>query len=109
MNPKTDHQRNALHLWFRQCARVLNDSGMDQHVVIQALSERGVDCPWTEESVKESIFRPIFHAVTGKDSTEQADTKEFNTVHIGLCKWMGQEFGVTLPPFPSHFTQGLDE
>ena len=109
MNPKTDHQRNALHLWFRQCARVLNDAGLEKRVVIDALMSRGIDMPWSEESFKEDIFKPVYHVVTSKDSTEQADTEEFNKVYMGLVRWFGQEFGAVLPPFPSHFTQGLDE
>ena len=35
--PRTPKQSDCLHLWFRKVAAVLNDSGMDQHAVVEAL------------------------------------------------------------------------
>ena len=46
--PKTSAQRNAFHLWCGQLAEELNDAGLDQKVVFDAMKE-GVDIPWTKE------------------------------------------------------------
>jgi hypothetical protein len=107
--PKTDAQRSAIHIWFRQVAEVLNDAGLDKRVVIEKLSKRGIDMPWTESSVKADIYKPIFQVVHDKKSTEDAGTTDHDKVYHGLVKWFGQEFGVPLPPFPSRENEGLSE
>ena len=100
---RTAQQNRALHLWFRHVSKVLNDSGLDQKAVIQALVDRGLDVPWTESSVKENIWRPVFRAMAGKESTTEADRTEFDAEYRALCKYFAQEFGVQLPPWPDRW------
>ena len=111
MTHKTDSQRAAAHLWFRECSQVLNDSGMERKLVIEALAERGIDMPWDArgEAFKELVYKPLLAVVTGKTSTEDESTTDPNLLYHGIVRWFGQEFGVTLPPFPDRFTQGLDD
>jgi hypothetical protein len=108
-SPKTDAQRNAAHVWIRQVAQVLNDAGIDKRVVIHKMATRGLDVRWTEESFKADVYRPIFAAVSAKSSTEEASTIDHGIVVEGITKWIGQEFGVVLPPFPSRYTQGEEQ
>ena len=100
---RTPKQSDCLHLWFRQVAATLNESGLDQTVVIKALESRGIDIPWTEDSFKASIWRPIQQAMIGQESTTKAGTTDYNAEYQGLVKWFGQEFGVVLPPWPDRF------
>jgi len=107
--PKTDAQRNAVHLWIREVAKVLNDNGIDKRVVIHKMATRGLDTQWTEESFKADVYKPIFQAVAAKQSTEEANTTDHDVVIQGLQKWVAQEWGVVLPPFPDRFSMAEQE
>jgi len=104
-NPKTDAQRNAVHLWIRLVAQLLNDSGIDKRVVIHKMATRGLDTQWTPESFKADVYKPIFQAVAAKQSTEQASTTDHDIVIQGISKWLAQEFGIVCPPFPDRYSQ----
>jgi len=104
--PKTDLQRNSVHLWIKQVAKVLNDNGIDKRVVIHKMATRGLDTQWTPESFKADVYKPVFNAVAAKESTEEANTTDHDVVVQGLTKWVAQEWGVALPPFPDKFNQG---
>jgi len=99
--PKTDAQRSAAHVWFRQVADVLNNHGLERKIVIEALSKRGLDMAWDGDSFKADVYKPVFQKVTREESTEDANRTDHNICYEGLCRWFGQEFGVVLPPFPS--------
>ena len=106
-NPKTDAQRRAIHEWFGQVAKVFNDNGIEKRVVLDKLTVRGLDTQWTKDSFKEDVYKPVYAKVTGgKESTEEASTTDHDICVQGLQRWVAQEFGVVLPPFPSRFTQG---
>ena len=104
-NPKTEAQRNSVHLWMEQVAKILNDSGIDKRVVLHKLTTRGLDTQWTKDSFKADVYKPVFNAVAAKQSTEQASTTDHSFVVDGITKWVAQEFGVVLPPFPDRFSQ----
>ncbi len=108
-NPKTEAQRNAVHVWMREVAQILNDNGIDKRVVIHKMATRGLDTQWTEASFKEDVYKPVFQAVAAKQSTEEASTTDHDVVIQGLQKWVAQEWGVVLPPFPSRFNQAEQE
>ena len=104
--PKTDKQRAAVHKWFEQVAKALNDNGIEKHVVIEMLRTRGLQTQWTKESFKEDVYKPVYAKVTGgKDSTEKANTKDHDICVQGLQKWAAETLHVVLPPFPDRFTQ----
>lgn len=108
--PKTDRQRASLHVWLEQCANVLNDNAIEKTSVIEKLQTRGIDTLWTKESLKQDVYKPIFEKVTGgKMSTEDASTTDHNVVYMGLTKWVAQEFGVTLPPWPTEMERAKSE
>lgn len=102
---KTEAQRNAVHLWMEQSAKVLNDHGITKSVVLEKLTTRGLDTAWTKESFKEDVYKPVFKAVAAKQSTEQANTTDHDVCVQGLQKWAAQALGVVLPPFPDRYSQ----
>lgn len=107
--PKTEAQRNAIHLWFEQVAQVLNDQAIEKSVVIEKLTTRGLDTRWTADSFKQDVYKPVYQKVTGgKASTEAANTTDHNICVEGLQKWAAQELHVVLPPFPDRFSQAAE-
>ena len=92
---RTNRQNRALHLYFEMLARALNDAGLDMRKVLKP----EVDIPFTKETVKEFLWRPIQKLMFGKVSTTDLERKEidpiFETVNRHLAK-----FGVH-KPFPS--------
>ena len=105
---RTDSQNRSLHLWFRHVAKALNDAGIDQKATIDKLQTRGLDIPWTDSAFKENVWKPIYKAMSGNESTTDANRTDYNAEYMGLCKWFAQEFGVTLPPFPDRFSQAME-
>ena len=78
-------------------AIALNDVGYEMKAV---LAVKEVDVPWTKESIKEVLYRPIMVAMLDKRSTAEMDTKEVSDVWDVLNRHLGEHFGVNLP-FPS--------
>ena len=105
-NPKTDTQRSALHVWLRDLAQILNDSGCDQVVFLTKHMKAGAELPWTLYSVKESLYKPILAAMTGKDSTEKMNSVEPSVVCTVLGKKLSEKTGITPPPWPTRFNDG---
>ena len=103
--PKTDKQRASVHLWMEQVAKMLNDNGVDKRVVLHKLTTRGLDTQWTKDSFKADVYKPVFAAVAAKQSTEEANTTDHSFVVQGITKWVAQEWGVALPPFPDRFNK----
>lgn len=98
---RTNQQNRALHLFCRLLSKTLNDAGLDQRRVLLP----SVDIPWNEESVKESLWRPIQEAVIQKQSTAEAETGEYNQVYEVLTRHLSQKLGVTAPEWPSRFRE----
>ncbi len=94
----TTPQRNAMHLYFRQLAEVLNDAGLD---MVKVLSE-GTEIPWTEHSVKKEIWGKVMLAITDKTSTTQLDRTEVGMIYDVVNKHLAQTFAVMLS-FPNKF------
>jgi len=101
--PKTDTQRAAIHVWLRDLATILNDSGLERIAIMEKLKSKGVELPWTLESTKEIIYKPVLEAMTGKTSTEKMNTVEPCAVAIVIARHMGERYGVTCPPWPTRF------
>lgn len=98
--PKTDKQRSAAHIWFREVADTLNDAGLERVIVIKALQERGLDMPWDGESFKADVYKPVFQKVARAESTEDANRTDHSICYEGMTRWFAQKFGVTLPLWP---------
>ena len=89
------NQNNAAHLAFKLIADILNDSGLDQRHVLK----EDIQIPWSQDSVKEMLFKPVMKAMTGKDSTTKLNKIELAEVYEVLMKHLGERFGIFIP-FP---------
>ena len=95
-SPITERQFGALHVWCQQVADVLNAAGFDQRIVLKP--EVAID--WTKESVKQSLYKPLLKAMSGKNSTTEQNTVEPSAVAETIARHLGQKFGVVLPEWP---------
>lgn len=96
---RTNQQNKALHHDCRMIADKLNDAGLDMRQVLKP----NVDIPWTTESVKEYIFKPIMKAMYNKDSTTDLDksNQEIEKIHDTIMRHLGEKFGIEDHEFPS--------
>ena len=92
---RTDQQRKAIEVYCRDLAYTLNRAGLDQRKVFAAMRE-GVDIPWRQESVKDSLWRPIQVALLGKESTTKLNADEVTRVYDTLNRWTGTTFGIAV-------------
>lgn len=90
---RTLTQNRALHKYCDMLADALNDAGYDMKKVIK----QKVDIPWSQQSAKEFLWRPIQKAVTGIDSTTKPETSQYSAIYEVLNRHMAQKFGVSVP------------
>jgi hypothetical protein len=93
---RTITQNSAMHLLFDQLATELNDAGLDMKRTLKP----EVDIPWSKETVKEFIWRPIMIAQLNKKSTTELTTKEIDKIFETLSKHLGEKLGIQID-FPS--------
>jgi len=94
---RTEKQNRALHKFFTQLAEVLNDAGLDQRTVLKP----NIQIPWSPESIKENLWRPVQEVYLGKRSTTELDTKDINAIYDIINRHLGERFGVFVD-FPHH-------
>ena len=97
---RTTTQNAALHKYFELLADALNDAGLDQRKVLSKIKE-GVEIPWGKESVKQSLWHPMQHAIIGQESTTRLTTAQVSQVYEILNRWTAQTFGIGVE-FPSY-------
>ena len=98
---RTAKQNDALHLYFEMIAQALNGEGLDVRLVLNVISEKGIDMMWSKELVKELLWRRIQKRFTGKESTTQLDSiGEITKIYDMLNKFLAENFFITTP-FPS--------
>jgi hypothetical protein len=93
---RTLTQNRALHLFLGMLADDLNAAGLDMRKVLK----QEVDIPWTTESAKAYLWRPIQEAVIRKESTADADRVEYSAVYEVLARHLATKLGVTCPEWP---------
>lgn len=93
---RTGQQNKAMHVLFNLYAGKLNESGLDMR---RTLKET-IDIPWTGQSVKEYIWKPIQKALLQKESTTELTTVEIDEVFETINRFMGERHGLTVR-FPS--------
>jgi len=93
---RTELQNRALHLYFQLVADALNDAGLDMRAVLKP----NIDIPWTGETVKEYMWRPIMKIQLRKDSTTELTTVDIDKVFDTLNRHLGEKLGIH-EPFPS--------
>lgn len=99
---RTLPQNNALHLYFKLLAEALNESGQDMRAVIR----QDIDIPWTPETIKEYLWRPVQKKYLRKQSTASLKKNEIDKVFDIVNKAVGERTGVYVA-FPN--IEGLME
>lgn len=93
---RTLTQNKALHLWLGMLADDLNAAGLDMRKVLK----QEVDIPWTTESCKEYLWRPIQQVLLNKESTAEADRIEYTKVCEVLAQHLAEKLQVIAPDWP---------
>lgn len=86
-------QNNSLHLYCDMLSKELNDRGLDMRKVLK----QETDIPWTQQSVKEHLWRPIQKSMTGDDSTTKPDRDEYVLIYETLNRHLSDKLGVHVP------------
>lgn len=87
---RTPPQNRALHLFCKLLAVALNEAGYDMRRTLK----EGVDIPWSENTVKEHLWRPIQIAITGEHSTTKPTPAEYTKIYEVLSRHLGEKLGV---------------
>ncbi|MGB1317127.1 MAG: hypothetical protein ACPG5W_02910 [Flavobacteriales bacterium] len=101
---RTIQQNKAMHKYFSLLAEALNDSGKDMKKVLKP----GVDIPWTTESVKNHLWRPIMGIMQGVESTTEQSTKDPQEIYEVLNRHIAQNHGVQVD-WPSNEPPMIEE
>ncbi len=99
---RTLKQNNSLHKYCDMLADELNFAGYDMRKVLKP----SVDIPWTAESIKSHLWRPIQMAMYDKLSTTELNTDEVSKVYETLNRHTAEKFGISVI-FPSEEEQML--
>jgi len=89
---RTLTQNASLHKFCSMLAQAMNEAGFDFRVFIK----EGYPVPFTEELVKEYIWKPIQKAVTGHESTTKPEPKQYSEVYDALNVKLA-EHGLYIP------------
>jgi len=73
-------------------AESLNDSGQDMRMVLKP----EIEIPWTLESIKMLMFKPIAKAMFDVESTKDLDTKQISEVYEVLNRHTAEKLGVSV-------------
>lgn len=92
---RTLRQNNALHKYFEMVAETLNEAGLEMKKVL----ENSVDIPWSKETIKELIWRPIQEAQLKKKSTTKLSVKDVDIIFETVNRFLST-LGIHIP-FPS--------
>ena len=94
---RTPLQNKSIHKYFELLAERLNEAGLDMKAVLKP----EVDIPWTEENVKNHLWRPVQMAMLSKQSTTELTTAEISDVYQVINRHLGEKLGIHVP-FPSN-------
>jgi hypothetical protein len=105
LTARTNTQNAALHLFFKLLGKALNEHG-EYYRYFNYMGEM-VEIPWTQDLVKDYIWRPLMKVVTDKKSTAHLTTKEIDPIFEVIHKHYSGK-GIELF-FPSRFSMFLDQ
>lgn len=89
---RTTKQNASLHKYLRELAKALNDAGWDQRKTLR----EEVEIPWTEESAKDSLWRPIQKAMYGVESTTEPEPGQYQEIYKVLDRHLASKTGVSV-------------
>lgn len=100
---RTKLQNKALHKYFELIAQELNDSGQDMKAVLKP----EVEIPWSKNTVKEFMWKPILDLQMGKKSTTEMTTKDIDIIFDTFNRHIAK-FGIYVS-FPSNEFNFLEQ
>lgn len=87
---RTKKQNNTIHRYLRALVHDLNEAGLDMRTVLKP----EVEIPWTEESAKEFLWRPIMKILFDIESTCDMTTDQVNEVYQILSRHLATKFAI---------------
>lgn len=94
---RTALQNRSMHKGFSLVADTLNNAGLDMKKVLKP----EVDIPWTTESVKKFLFKPIQKIMTGKESTTELNkVSEIDEAWEVMMRHLMEKHHIDYIPFP---------
>ena len=87
---RTWRQNNTLHLLFRRMAEALNDAGFE----IAHPFKPDLEIPYSEESVKELLYKPIITMYFKVDRSTELDTEQLSESMTILVDAVNRNTGV---------------
>lgn len=91
---RTAQQNKALHKYFELLAEALNDAGYEMKEV---LAVKEVDIPWTKDTVKSVLWKPIQDAMFHVEHTSDLEKILVDDVYRVLDRHISINFGVHVP------------
>lgn len=67
-----------------------------------------IDIPWSKNTVKEYLWRPVMNAQLGKKSTTEMTTKDIDAVFETIIRHLSSKFGFSTD-FPSIESQSFEK
>jgi hypothetical protein len=98
---RTTAQNSALHLYFTHVSEALNELGIEHNYT--GISGKTLSLKYTQNLVKELIWRPIQITMFNLESTTEIGTNEINEIYDVINKFLSEK-GVYVP-FPDQFTK----
>lgn len=87
---RTLKQNDSLHLYLSMLANELNDSGQDMRKVLKPT----VDIPWSTDTAKRFLWKPIQEIMMDKKSTTELTTDEIDKIYKVLDKHVSEKCGI---------------
>lgn len=93
---RSNQANRALHLYFTQISRALNEEGHTFMIDIKGIH---YECPFTLEIVKNAIWKPIQLTLFDITTTKKLTTQIINTIIDVISLWLSEK-GIMIE-FPS--------
>lgn len=97
---RTPTQNKAMHKYYRLLANAFNDAGY----TVQKVLTKPLNISWTENLVKDILWRQVQEAMFDKESTTKLSTAEVSKVYEEINNYTATKLGVHVP-FPSKDNQ----
>ena len=90
---RTYRQNRTIHLLFRRMATALNEAGFE----IKHPFKPDLEIPWSEESVKDLLYRPIITSYFKVDRSSHLNTEQLSESMDILVDAVNRNTGVYVP------------
>ena len=90
---RTYRQNRTIHLLFRRIAEALNDAGFE----ISHPFKPDLEIPWSEESVKDLLYRPIITSYFKVERSSLLDTAQLSESMDILVDAVNRNTGIYVP------------